>query len=161
MVNNQNSRSKRNHQLKNVGRARAALVCLVIACSTSLVACQSLGNEEGALPDAIRSTGAVVSGSGYPDLSKIPAVPKNLPNQKNWRDFEAGLQSDARRITLQAGAQPVTAMEIDQTWARQEKSNLEASPNALQIDPTPTDDLNWAAKARARLEADIARLPPS
>jgi hypothetical protein len=161
MVNNQNSRSTRNRQLKNVERARAALVCLVIACSTSLVACQSLGSEEGALPDAIRSAGAVVSGSGYPDLSKIPPTPKNMPSEKNWLDFETGLKRDARRLALKAGAQPVTAMEIDQAWANQAKSSLEAVPNALPVETSPTEDANWAAKARARIEADIARLPPS
>ena len=142
-------------------RTRMALGYLLIVCSTSLTACQSLGGEEGALPDAIRSAGAVISASGYPDLSKIPATPKDLPSDKSWRDFEAGLKRDSRRLVLKAGAQPVTAMEIDQAWASQAKSSLEAVPNAQPVETSPTEDADWAAKARAKIEADIARLPPS
>ncbi len=158
---NEDERSKLLDRQHTLRRARMALGYLLIVCSTSLTACQSLGGEEGALPDAIRSAGAVVSASGYPDLSKIPATPKDLPSDKSWRDFESGLKRDARRLALKAGAQPVTAMEIDQAWASQAKLSLEAVPNALPTQTTPTEDANWAAKARAKIEADIARLPPS
>jgi hypothetical protein len=150
-----------NQLLRLKGLGRKGLSCLIVACSMSLAACQSLRSEEGALVDAIRSAGAVVSASGYPDLSKVPNLPKNLPSEKNWADFEAGLKSDARRLSLTAGAQPITPMEIDQAWASQARTDLEASPNALPIETSPTDDANWAAKARAGIAADIARLPPS
>ena len=142
-------------------RCHVALGCLIFASPLLLAACQSLRSEEGALPDAIRSAGAVVAGSGYPDLSRVPNLPKNLPSEKNWIEFEAGLNRDARRLALKAGAQPITPMEIDQAWASLAKSSLEASPNALPIEASPTDDADWAAKARASIAADIARLPPN
>ncbi len=127
----------------------------------SVSACQTLGSEEGALPDAIRSAGSVLRAEGYPNLSKVPPVPKDLPSEKNWVDLEAGLQSEARRLETKAGAQPVTQLESDQDWASQAKLNLEKSPKSLPLEASTTDAAVWAAKTRASIEAGIARLPPS
>ncbi|GIU65872.1 hypothetical protein [Candidatus Phycosocius spiralis] len=125
------------------------------------VACQSIGTVEGALPDAIRSTRAVVVAAGYPDLSKIPTVPVNLPSEKDWIDFESDLLRDVRRLSFKAGAPPLSQLESTQAWASQVRSTLEASHMSAPIDPSPSDATSWAAKARASIEAGIARLQPN
>ena len=126
-----------------------------------LSACQTLGQEEGFLPDTIRSATAVLTPRDYPDLSKIPDAPTNLPSQKSWADLQAGLQGDAKIVQADPSAKPVTAAEIDQTWAKAEKQAIDANAASTLTQQTAAEPDAWAGAARAKMEADIARLPPT
>ncbi len=126
-----------------------------------LGACQSLSQEEGFLPDTIRSASSVLTPRDYPDLTKIPDAPTNLPSQKSWADLQAGLQADAKIMQANPGAKPVSASEIDQTWAKAEQQSIEANSASAPTQQTAAESDAWAAAARAKMEADIARLPPT
>lgn len=126
-----------------------------------LCACQSLDQEEGFLPDTIRSAGAVLKPGDYPDLTKIPDTPKDLPNQKSWANLQAGLQADAKRLEANPNSKPMPADEIDQTWAKAAKQAIDSNSASAQTAQTDAESDAWAAAARAKMEADIARLPPT
>ncbi|MFM1976693.1 MAG: hypothetical protein RL145_1539 [Pseudomonadota bacterium] len=126
-----------------------------------LSACQTLGQEEGFLPDTIRSASAVLKPGDYPDLTKIPDPPKNLPSQKSWTDLQSGLQADAKIMQANPGSKPIAAGEIDQSWATAEKQAIEANSASTPTSQTTAESDAWAAAARAKMEADIARLPPT
>lgn len=126
-----------------------------------LSACQTLGQEEGFLPDTIRSASAVLKPGDYPDLSKIPDAPKDLPSQASWTDLQADLQADAKIVQANPGSKPIAAGEIDQTWAKAEKQAIETNSASAQTTQTAVESDAWAAAARAKMEADIARLPPT
>ncbi|OYU76820.1 MAG: hypothetical protein CFE32_08520 [Alphaproteobacteria bacterium PA3] len=126
-----------------------------------LSACQTLGQEEGFLPDTIRSAGAVLKPGDYPDLSKIPDAPKDLPSEKSWAALQSGLQADAKVVAANPGSKPIAAGEIDQTWAKAEKRSIESNSASAQTTQTDAESDAWAAAARAKMEADIARLPPT
>lgn len=126
-----------------------------------LGACQSLGQEEGFVPNTIRSANSVLKPGDYPDLSKIPDAPTNLPSQKSWTELQAGLQADAKKVQANPGAKPVTASEIDQSWAAQEKQSIEANSASVPTEQTTAESDAWATAARAKMEADLARLPPT
>lgn len=126
-----------------------------------LSACQTLGQEEGFLPDTIRSARAVLNPGDYPDLSKIPEIPKDLPTQKAWADLQTSLQADAKIVQANPGSKPIAAGEIDQTWAKVEKQAMESNSASAQTKQTDAESDAWAAAARAQMEADIARLPPT
>ena len=126
-----------------------------------LSACQTLGQEEGFLPDTIRSASAVLKPGDYPDLSKIPDTPKDLPTQKSWADLQTSLQADAKIVQANPGSKPIAAGEIDQAWAKAEKQAIESNSASAQAQQTDAESEAWAAAARAKMEADIARLPPT
>jgi hypothetical protein len=126
-----------------------------------LCACQTLGQEEGFLPDTIRSAGAVLKPGDYPDLSKIPDAPKNLPSQKSWASLQSGLQADAKRLEANPNSKPLRADEIDQTWAKAAKQAIDSNSASAQTAQTDAESDAWAAAARAKMEADVARLPPT
>lgn len=124
-------------------------------------ACQSLKTEEGFLPDALRSAGAVIQPGDYPDLRKIPDPPKDLPTQKAWADLQDGLTRDGQAVDARPGAGPITKAEADQSWAAAAKALVDANPASA---PTMLNDAQseaWAEEARAKMEADLARLPPT
>ena len=126
-----------------------------------LSACQTLGQEEGFLLDTIRSASAALKPGDYPDLSKIPDTPKDLPTEKTWADLQASLQADAKIVQANPGSKPIVAGEIDQTWARAEKQAIESNSASAQTMQTDAESDAWAAVARAKMEADLARLPPT
>ncbi len=126
-----------------------------------LCACQSLGQEEGFLPDTIRSASAVLKPGDYPDLTKIPDAPKDLPSQKSWANLQSGLQADAKSLESSPNSKPMPASEIDQVWAKAAQQAIESNSASAQPDQTDAESDAWAAAARAKMEADIARLPPT
>lgn len=113
------------------------------------------------MPDTIRSARAILKPGDYPDLSKIPETPKDLPSQKSWADLQMGLQADAKIVQANPGSKPIAAGEIDQTWAKAEKQAIESNSASTQTKQTNAESDAWAAAARAKMEADIARLPPT
>jgi hypothetical protein len=126
-----------------------------------LSACQTLGQEEGFLPDTIRSAHSVLKPGDYPDLSKIPDSPKDLPSEQSWSDLQSGLQADAKIVHANPGSKPVAASEIDQAWAKAAQQAIESNSASAQPAQTDAESDAWAAAARAKMEADIARLPPT
>lgn len=126
-----------------------------------LCACQTLGQEDGFLPDTIRSASAVLKPGDYPDLTKIPDAPTDLPSQKAWTNLQAGLQADAKRLEANPNSKPMPAGEIDQAWARAAKQTIDSNSASAQAAQTDAESDAWAAAARAKMEADIARLPPT
>ena len=126
-----------------------------------LCACQTLGQEEGFLPDTIRSASAVLKPGDYPDLTKIPDAPTDLPSQKAWANLQSGLQADAKRLDANPNSKPIPAGEIDQAWAKAAKQTMDSNSASAQTAQTDAESDAWAAAARAKMEADIARLPPT
>jgi hypothetical protein len=126
-----------------------------------LCACQTLGQEEGFVPDTIRSASAVLKPGDYPDLTKIPDAPTDLPSQKAWANLQSGLQADAKRLDANPNSKPIPAGEIDQTWAKAAKQTIDSNSASAQTAQTDAESDAWAAAARAKMEADIARLPPT
>jgi hypothetical protein len=126
-----------------------------------LCACQTLGQEEGFLPDTIRSASAVLKPGDYPDLTKIPDAPTDLPSQKAWANLQSGLQADAKRLDANPNSMPIPAGEIDQTWAKAAKQTIDSNSASAQTAQTDAESDAWAGAARAKMEADIARLPPT
>jgi hypothetical protein len=146
-------------------RFRSQLPRLVAAAffGASATGCMSLENEEGRLPNAMRTAISNLSAKGYPDLTKIPDAPTNLPTAANWAALESGLVSQGNELATNPTAVPPTADEANVDWAETERRALESDPRAQPLPPVPTDDseeVRWAAEAKAKLDADIARLPP-
>jgi hypothetical protein len=126
-----------------------------------LCACQTLGQEEGFLPDTIRSAGGVFKPGDYPDLTKIPVTPKDMPSQKSWANLQSGLQADAKRLEANPNSKPMPAGELDLTWAKTAKQAIDSNTASAQTAQTEAESDAWAASTRAKMEADIARLPPT
>ena len=140
--------------IKSVAGLFIAVVC---------TGCMSLENEEGRLPDAMRSAISGLTAKGYPDLTKIPDAPTDLPSATTWSALEARLAAQGKLVAASPSAIAPTAEETNLSWAVTERNRLEAEPMAQPLPPvvagapgTP----EWAAEARAKLEADLARLPP-
>ena len=141
------------------------LIKFVASLSIAVVCtgCMSLENEEGRLPDAMRSAISGLTAKGYPDLTKIPDAPTDLPSATTWSALEARLAAQGKLVAASPSAIAPTAEETNLSWAVTERNRLEAEPMAQPLPPvvagapgTP----EWAAEARAKLEADLARLPP-
>jgi hypothetical protein len=142
-------------------RATKAVVALALAAFGT--GCMSLENEEGRLPNAMRSAISGLTAKGYPDLTKIPDAPKDLPSAATWSGLEAQLAAQGKVVAADPSARAPTAEETNLSWAATERSAVEADPRAQPVPPviagapgTP----DWAAEARAKLDADLARLPP-
>ncbi|WP_157893647.1 hypothetical protein [Aquidulcibacter paucihalophilus] len=144
---------------RHLRRASRFVVLGLVA--ASLGACQSLSQQEGFLPDTIRSAGSVLTPRDYPDLTKIPDAPTNLPSQKSWAELQAGLQASANVLEANPSSKPVAANEIDQAWAKAEQQAIEANAASAPAQQNAAESDAWAAAARAKMEADIARLPPT
>jgi hypothetical protein len=103
----------------------------------------------------------VIKPGDYPDLTKIPDAPTDLPSQKVWANLQSGLQADATRLEANPNSKPMPAGEIDQAWARAAKQAIDSNSASAQAAQTDAESDAWAAAARAKMEADIARLPPT
>ncbi len=141
--------------------AARALVAMSLASMS--VGCVSLENEEGRLPDAVRAAISGLTAKGYPDLTKIPDAPTNLPTPATWTALESRLVGQGRDLAANPSAVAPTAEETNLSWAATARTNLEADPRS---EPLPAivagaeGSPEWAAAAKAKLEADLARLPP-
>ena len=137
--------------------------CVLGILCVALTGCVSLENEEGRLPDAMRSAINSLTAKGYPDLTKIPDAPTNLPNAATWTALETGLVGQGSRLNNNTDARAPTPDETNLDWAQKERAALDADPRAQPL-PAPVagaaESPDWAAAARAKLEADLARLPP-
>jgi hypothetical protein len=140
-------------------RSVACLPFLALAVS----GCTTLAAEEGRLPQAMRGAIATFTAKGYPDLSKIPDVPQDVPSENNWSNLEAGLVQQGKAVSASPLASAPTPEETNQTWADGARASLETDPRAQPLSPpqpgTPSE-AEWAAQAKAKLDADLARLPP-
>jgi hypothetical protein len=144
-------------------RVKRIVTVVVASCATFTTGCMSLENEEGRLPDAMRSAITGLTAKGYPDLTKIPDAPKDLPTAANWTALEARLADQGREVANSPNAAALTPEETNLDWAAKEKSALESDPRAEALPPVVAGAVGspeWAAEARAKLEADLARLPP-
>jgi hypothetical protein len=133
------------------------------AFSLCLGGCMSLENEEGRLPDAMRAAVANLSAKGYPDLTKIPDAPTNVPTAATWATLEAGLVDQGKSLAEDPSATPPTPEDSNLSWAEEQRRALNSDPRAEPAPPVPIDgtsQVEWAAKAKAKLDADLARLPP-
>jgi hypothetical protein len=160
-----------NKAMKNVlksvtsfpSRPRLAAGVMIVAGFLSLAACSTLAEEEGRLPDAMRSAMTTLTARGYPDLTKIPDAPKDVPPASTWSALEAGLVSQGQRVSASPLATPLTAEETNLAWADRDRATLVTDPRAQPLPPVvpgSQTEAEWAAQAKAKLDADIARLPP-
>jgi hypothetical protein len=147
----------------NVSKLSAAKLLVALSLAGLCTGCMSLENEEGRLPDAMRSAISGLTAKGYPDLTKIPEAPTDLPSATTWSALETRLTSQGREVATNPKSISPTAEETNLSWAATERTALEGDPRAQPLPPvvagapgTP----EWAAEARAKLEADLARLPP-
>jgi hypothetical protein len=137
-----------------------AIAWLAAACGAcgALAGCSSIADQEGLLPDAVRAATAQATGADYPDLSKIPPAPVALPDRQTWREFEWGLEREARQLAANPAAAPLTQAQLNDDWGRAARDALLADPRSAP--PTLNDDpAAWAAAERARMDALFARLP--
>jgi hypothetical protein len=142
---------------------RALGLCMGLLAFTSSAGCVSLAQEEGRLPDAMRTTIASLTAKGYPDLTKIPDAPTALPSSDVWSGLQAGLVNQGRIVSNDPDARAPTNDETNLEWAQIERNKLEAEPLAQPLAAPvqgETNNPDWAAQARAKLDADLARLPP-
>jgi hypothetical protein len=147
-------------KLSKFGTAKAVVVLSLAAFSTG---CMSLENEEGRLPDAMRTTISALTSNGYPDLTKIPDAPTDLPAPATWTALEAGLVRQGKEMAANPAAAAPTSDDTNLSWAQSARLNLEADPRAQPIIAPPAGvqtELESAAAARAKFDADLARLPP-
>jgi hypothetical protein len=148
---------------KLVSRAPIKRSFVAMACALSCAGCVSLENEEGRLPDAVRSAISGLTAKGYPDLTKIPDAPTNLPTAATWGALEQGLVAQGQSVAQNPGAVAPTAEELNQSWAQGARASLEADPRSQPVPPVAVGtqtELEAAAAARAKFDADLARLPP-
>ena len=146
--------------LTKLNKVKALAVLMAVAFSSG---CMSLANEEGRLPDAMRSVISGFTAKGYPDLTKLPEAPTDLPTSANWSALESRLVAQGRALATNPAAIAPTPEETNLAWARTEREALEADPLAQPLQPDPPgapSSAQWAADARAKLDADLARLPP-
>lgn len=139
---------------------RALLGVAMLAFSAG---CGTLENEEGRLPDAMQTAIRTFSASGYPDLTKLPEAPKNVPSAGTWTALEAGLVAQGQEVSANPSAAPLTQTESDLSWAQTARTSLETEPLAQPIAPAQPGEVteqDAAAAARAKFDADFARLPP-
>jgi hypothetical protein len=144
------------------GHLRAPARAIVTLClgASSLTGCMSLANEEGRLPDAMRGAIATLSAKGYPDLTKIPDTPTDLPSQLNWSSLESRLVSQGAALAANPTAALPTSEETNVSWAASARNELERDPRAESLPAGAPSTPEWATAARAKLNADLARLPP-
>jgi hypothetical protein len=139
---------------------RSLLMCALVTLSTG---CATLENEEGRLPDAMRTAVRTFSASGYPDLTKLPETPKNIPSAATWSALEAGLVAQGQEVASNPSAAALTPADSDLTWAQTARTSLEIEPLAQPVAPVQSGasaEQDAAAAARAKFDADFARLPP-
>jgi hypothetical protein len=140
--------------------AHLGLAGLVLTFSAG---CVSLESEEGRLPAAMRTAINTFSAKGYPDLTKIPPVPTDVPTAANWSALESGLVTQGKALTNNPAARPPTTDEANLSWADAARRTITEDPRSEPVPPVPIDgsqEAQWAAEAKAKLDADIARLPP-
>ena len=145
----------------NMSRTAKALAALSVV--TLSVGCVSLENEEGRLPDAMRSAISNLTAKGYPDLTKIPDAPTDVPTSATWTALESRLVMQGRDLSANPSAVAATPEETDLSWAATAKNSLESDPRSEPVPPIAIGgegSPDWAAAAKAKLDADLARLPP-
>jgi hypothetical protein len=143
-------------------RKVAPVIAMLTLC-LGTTGCVSLENEEGRLPRAMRASIATLSAKGYPDLTKIPDAPTDLPTAANWTSLEAGLVAQGNTLSTDPMAVPPTTDEANLGWAKAAQTAFDGDPRAQPLPPVQPgseNDVSWAAAAKAKLEADLARLPP-
>jgi hypothetical protein len=149
-------------KIRQAVREAARAACALSLCSF-LTGCMSLQNEEGRLPNAVRSALSGLTAQGYPDLTKIPDAPTNLPSSAAWEALEGRLVAQGHALAGNRAARVPSAEELNLNWAQTDRSALTTDPRAQPLADSETAAANaaaWARQARAKLEADIARLPP-
>ncbi|MEN9856207.1 MAG: hypothetical protein RL186_691 [Pseudomonadota bacterium] len=139
---------------------RPALVFCLAVLATG---CETLAREEGRLPDAVRAGLTRLSAQGYPDLTKIPEVPKTLPNAAAWQKQEKDMLGQARALAADPSARALQPDDTNLAWAEAARAALESDARAQPL-PTGADAAGqgkaWADEARAKLDAELAALPP-
>lgn len=125
--------------------------------------CMSLQNEEGRLPDAMRSALSGLDAQGYPDLTKIPDAPTNLPSSATWDAMERRLIMQGKALAANKAARLPSGEELNLNWAQTDRQALTTDPRAQPVPDGAGEAAKaaaWAEAERAKIEADLARLPP-
>lgn len=122
--------------------------------------CASIEDTVGPLPDAMRMATSELGGRGYPDLSRVPAVPGGLPGEAAWGRMEARLIQQRRALDARPEAAVLTPAQVSLAWAQGPRAAMDADPRSGPVPDTLARDTAWAEAERARMEAALGRLPP-
>lgn len=147
-------------KLNKLGAAKAVMALGFAAFASG---CISLADEEVRLPDSMRTVISSLTAKGYPDLTKIPDAPKDMPSPAAWSALEARLAAQGRQVARDPMAVSPTPQETNLEWAATDRAALESDPRSEPLPPAiagAQSSQEWAEEARAKLEADLARLPP-
>lgn len=140
---------------------RLALAALALGAAAGCAGMSdSIRAAAGPLPDAVRTVGADLAGSGYPNLSRVPQAPADLPSDAQWTQFEGGLVQEQRALAADPGARPPSEAETSMAWSDTERARMEADPRSAPATGSDAEAQAWAEGERARMEALLRRLPP-
>jgi hypothetical protein len=132
--------------------------CFALCISLSVVsACASIAGQNsggGALQDVRQA----MDPRGYPDLSKIPVTPTNLPTVESWASFEQSLRQSGAVLNADPRAILVRDLPDPEVWAVPLRREMASNPG-LAAAPGWMRDGRWYDDLRQRMDQAFARQP--
>lgn len=146
-------------RVQRVSRLVLAVVALGAAAGCAAMS-TGMRQAAGPLPEAMRTVGSDLSGTGYPNLSRVPQAPVTLPSDAQWTQFQGALTQEERALAATPEARPLTEAETSLAWSEAERARMDADPRSAPAQGTDAEAEAWAEGERARMEALLLRLPP-
>lgn len=146
-------------QVQHVSRLVLAVLALGASAGCAGMA-DTMREAAGPLPEAMRTVGSDLAGTGYPNLSRVPQAPVTLPSDAQWTQFQGALTQEERALAATPQARPLTEAETSMAWSDAERARMEADPRSAPAEGTDAEAQAWAEAERARMEALLRRLPP-
>lgn len=141
--------------------SRLVLAVLALGAAAGCAAViDGMRGAAGPLPEAVRSVGSDLAGTGYPNLSRVPQAPATLPSDAQWTQFQGALTQQERALAARPEARALTEAETSTTWSEAERARMEADPRSAPAQGSDAEAEAWAEGERARMEALLRRLPP-
>lgn len=122
-----------------------------------LSACASMA-ADNRVGGAIQDAREAMVPRGYPDLSKIPVTPTNLPSVESWASFEQSLRQSGAGLNADPRAILVSDLPDPEVWAMPLRREMASSPG-LAAAPTWMRDELWYDDLRRRMDEAFGRQP--